>query len=129
MKKIILITVLTLFNYLLNAQSEEYPKGIYMSFQEILDKTPSSNHLVDLEKRSKGKIKMNGGNDYQLNPVNKNVNKKVLKKQAYAYSDGNDLFLNAFHYEVDKVTGLIDYDQVKELALKNKPKLLNLDMS
>ena len=33
-------------------------------------------------------------------------------------------WLNAFHYEVDKVTGLIDYDQVKELALKNKPKLL-----
>ena len=40
MKKIILITVLTLFNYQLNAQSEKYPKGIYMSFQEILDKTP-----------------------------------------------------------------------------------------
>ncbi len=33
-------------------------------------------------------------------------------------------WLNAFHYEVDKKTGLIDYDQVKELALKNKPKLL-----
>ena len=33
-------------------------------------------------------------------------------------------WLNAFHYEVDKETGLIDYDQVKELALKNKPKLL-----
>tara|TARA_A100001015_G_scaffold227471_1_gene256979 strand:+ start:387 stop:926 length:540 start_codon:yes stop_codon:yes gene_type:complete len=27
-------------------------------------------------------------------------------------------WLNAFHYEVDKATGLIDYDQVKELALK-----------
>ena len=33
-------------------------------------------------------------------------------------------WLNAFHYEVDKETGLIDYDQVTELALKNKPKLL-----
>ena len=33
-------------------------------------------------------------------------------------------WLNAFHYEVDKETGLIDYDQVEELALKNKPKLL-----
>ena len=33
-------------------------------------------------------------------------------------------WLNAFHYEVDKETGLIDYDQVAELALKNKPKLL-----
>ena len=33
-------------------------------------------------------------------------------------------WLNAFHYEVDKETGLIDYDQVKDLAQKNKPKLL-----
>ncbi len=33
-------------------------------------------------------------------------------------------WLKAFHYEVDKVTGLIDYDQVKELASKHKPKLL-----
>ena len=33
-------------------------------------------------------------------------------------------WLNAFHYEVDKETGLIDYKQVKELAIKNKPKLI-----
>ena len=51
-----------------------------MNFQEVKEKKPSKNYAVELEKRSKGKIKMNGGNDYQLNPVNKNVKKKVLKK-------------------------------------------------
>ena len=33
-------------------------------------------------------------------------------------------WLKAFHYEVDKETGLIDYDQVKKLALEHKPKIL-----
>ena len=33
-------------------------------------------------------------------------------------------WLNAFHYEVDKETGLIDYDQILELANKHKPKLI-----
>jgi len=33
-------------------------------------------------------------------------------------------WLNSYHYEVDKETGLIDYVQVEELAKKNKPKLI-----
>ena len=33
-------------------------------------------------------------------------------------------WLNAFHYEVDKESGLIDYDQVKKLAQEHKPKLI-----
>ena len=33
-------------------------------------------------------------------------------------------WLNAFHYEVDKETGLIDYDQVNKLAVEHKPKII-----
>ena len=33
-------------------------------------------------------------------------------------------WFNAIHYEVDKNTGLIDYDSVEKLALENKPKLI-----
>ncbi len=33
-------------------------------------------------------------------------------------------WLNSFHYEVDKETGLIDYEQVKKLAHEHKPKLI-----
>ena len=33
-------------------------------------------------------------------------------------------WLNAFHYEVNKETGLIDYDQILELAIKGKPKMI-----
>ena len=33
-------------------------------------------------------------------------------------------WFNALHYEVNKESGLIDYNQVEELAVKNKPKLI-----
>ncbi len=33
-------------------------------------------------------------------------------------------WLNSFHYEVDKDTGLIDYNQVEDLAKKHKPKII-----
>ena len=33
-------------------------------------------------------------------------------------------WLKSFHYEVDKETGLIDYNQVEKLALEHKPKLI-----
>ena len=33
-------------------------------------------------------------------------------------------WFNALHYEVDKETGLIDYDGVEKLAIQNKPKLI-----
>ncbi len=33
-------------------------------------------------------------------------------------------WLNSFHYEVDKETGLIDYDNVEKLAIEHKPKLI-----
>jgi glycine hydroxymethyltransferase len=33
-------------------------------------------------------------------------------------------WLSSFHYEVNKETGLIDYEQVKKLALEHKPKLI-----
>jgi len=33
-------------------------------------------------------------------------------------------WFNAIHYEVDKVTGLIDYESVEKLATENKPKII-----
>ena len=33
-------------------------------------------------------------------------------------------WLNALHYEVNKETGLIDYDNVEKLAIENKPKII-----
>lgn len=72
----------------------KYQKGIYLSFEEILQNKPSANYNVALEKRTEGEIKMNGGNDYQLNALDKSTNRGQLKKEVEAYSDGENLYIN-----------------------------------
>src|SRR5690606_22909075 len=82
------------------SQSDNYPQGLYMNLQEVLDKKPSVDHKVELEQRSPGKIKMNGGNDYQLNSEDKSVKRSFLFKEVYAYSENSDLYLNCFNFEL-----------------------------
>jgi len=72
----------------------KYQKGIYLSFEEITQNKPSANYNVELEKRTEGEIKMNGGNDYQLNAIDKSTNRSQLKKEVEAYSDGENLYIN-----------------------------------
>jgi len=100
MKKLLLIITLILISNDLFSQTKDYPKGEYLSFGEIIKKNPSKDYNVELEKRSKGKIKMNGGNDYQLNAINKSVKRKILRKEILAYSNGKELFINCFKYKL-----------------------------
>ena len=64
-----------------------------MTFDEILQNKPSANYNVALEKRTEGEIKMNGGNDYQLNALDNSTNRGQLKKEVEGYSDGENLYL------------------------------------
>jgi len=97
MKKAILILSLALISSYAISQ-DQYPKGCYMSFEEIKVKTPSSNCYVKIKKRSDSDIAMSGGNDYKLISLNKTMKKKVLKKDIFAYSDGDSLFINCLPY-------------------------------
>lgn len=76
------------------AQQDSYPKGSYMNFEEIRSKSPTGPVSVSIEKRTKGEIRMNGGNDYELVATDGSVSKSVLKKKIAAYSDGDTLYLN-----------------------------------
>lgn len=99
MNKIILILVVVMFG--ISATSEEfYPKGSYMSFEELIAKTPSENFDLTIERRSKSDIKMNGGNDYKLISADKSIGKKVTKKEILAYSTGDSIFINALPYKL-----------------------------
>ncbi|KAB5484724.1 DUF6563 family protein [Flagellimonas hadalis] len=100
MRNSISLFILALFCNITFAQMESYPKGGYANLQEVFDKTPSSEFNVEIERRSKGKIKMVAGNDYQLNPIDKLVKNKFLKNELYAYSDGSILLLNCKKYEI-----------------------------
>ena len=92
MKKILIAIIIILS---INSYSQtKYQKGIYLTFDEILQNKPSANYNVELEKRTEGEIKMNGGNDYQLNALDKSTNRSQLKKEVEAYSDGENLYLN-----------------------------------
>ncbi len=81
-------------------QQHSYPKGAYMSFDEMVNKTPSQQYDLDLIKRTKGDIKMVGGNDYKIESADKTIKKKILRKDIWAYSNGDTLYLNCFQYKV-----------------------------
>ena len=100
MKKVILIFALVFSSIYSFCQISDYPKGMYMSFEELINKNPSENFNVELEKRTRSKIKMNGGNDYQLNSNDKFIKRKVLYKNVLAYSDQNNLFINCFKFKL-----------------------------
>lgn len=93
MRNTIIVLLLLVFSSNTFGQTK-YQKGIYLSFEEILQNKPSANYNVALEKRTEGEIKMNGGNDYQLNALDKSTNRSQLKKEVEAYSDGENLYIN-----------------------------------
>ncbi len=93
------ITTVLIFGNQLLAQ-ENFPKGTYMNFEEILNKKPSQQYNLKVEKRTMGDIKMNGGNDYKLISPDNSVPKKTLKKEVWAYSTGDTLYLNCFQFKV-----------------------------
>jgi len=95
MKKIIAL-LLILLCYNCYSQDNRYNKGLYSNINETINNSPSKSYDVELEKRKTSKIKMNGGNDYQINAINKSVKRKSLKRDFWAYSDGKDLYINCF---------------------------------
>lgn len=94
------VGLLILFGFQANAQQQKYPKGAYMSFEEIVKKTPSQQLDLTIEKRTKGDIKMVGGNDYKLTTEDKSIEKKMLKTELWGYSAGDTLYINCFQYKV-----------------------------
>lgn len=100
MKTIKFLILFIFFNTITTSAQIIYPKGVYMSYDEIINKSPSQNYNLTIEKRTIGDIKMNGGNDYKLISNDESLNKKYLKTMIYAYSDGENLYLNCYQYKV-----------------------------
>lgn len=83
-----------------------------MSFDEVRNRQPSLTDSVIVKKRSSFDISMNGGNDYKIESPDKNVT-KTLKREAWAYSDGDTLYINCRQYKAQiwyaKVLSYGDY--------------------
>ena len=70
-----------------------------MSWEEVRLKSPSRQYDLTIRERKSDDINFNGGNDFKIESVNDSVNKKVIKKEIWAVSDGENLFINGIHYD------------------------------
>ena len=99
-KFIFFATLFTVLAMNLLAQAESFPKGAYMKIEEIKGKSPSNPLDLMVIKRTKGDIKMMGGNDYKLESADKTVEGKTLRRELLAYSNGDTLYLNCMTYKL-----------------------------
>lgn len=99
MKDILLIIAACLIGFP-GISQESYPKGSYMTWEELKAKTPGETFELSMERRTKTDIKMNGGNDYRLTSEDKSVKNKVLKREILAYSTGDSLYINGLPYKL-----------------------------
>ena len=109
MKRGLLFIIATALCCLGHAQDKmNYPKGIYMGLEEVKSKTPSVDATLNWEKRTQGDIKMWGGNDYELKCDDKSIKKKTIKKEIFAYSDGEYLFINGFKFDLGQGYAVVE---------------------
>jgi hypothetical protein len=88
----ILFVSLIIWPLNVTAQKTRFPKGGYKSYEEFKSEKPSITFDFKVEKRTKGDIKMNGGNDYKI--YSDSIDTKTIKKEIYAVSTGDTLFIN-----------------------------------
>ena len=113
MKNIFLALVAVLIAHSATAQ-EKYPQGLYMSFGEIVSKSPSvQTDSVKVERRNVG---VNGGNDYKLISQSKTI-KKTFKNKVWAYSDGDTLYVNGRNFNVQQGYACAVADGQKYLSI------------
>jgi hypothetical protein len=132
------ISIFFLANFLI-PQDFSFPKGVYMSFEEILKKESSNSARLEIIKRSNTDMKMSGGNDYKLSSNDKLITNKIIRKYFWGYSQGDTLFINCFQYNIQQgftpvlsdgkflviTAGLSSNPDMQEYQLQNK-KLLSL---
>jgi hypothetical protein len=78
------------------AQGTSYPKGGYRDFSELKNKNPSIPYTFNIEKRKISEIKLNGGADYRITSSDKTIFKKFIKKNIFAISTGDTLYINCY---------------------------------
>jgi len=78
-----------------------YPRGTYMDIEELKNKTPSRPfYNYQIFKRTSGEILMNGGNDYRIESKNDSITKKIIRKDVFAISTGDSLYINGLNYKL-----------------------------
>ncbi len=72
-----------------------------MNIEEVKNKKPSRPFYdYQILKRTSGEIVMNGGNDYRIESKNDSINKKFIRKEIFAISTGDTLYINGLKYKL-----------------------------
>jgi hypothetical protein len=93
------ILLLILPCFILHGQN--FPKGAYMSFNEVRQKSPSSQCELIIKESGVDVNNKAGINDYQLAAPSRCISKSAIRKEMWAYSDGNSLYFNCRHLRKD----------------------------
>lgn len=89
-----ILVVLTCYSCGLTAQTS-FPKGVYLSWEELATKSPSTDHEdIVVTERSQGDMVLMGGNAFKVEC--ESCKKRKIRKKWFAYSDGNHLYINCF---------------------------------
>lgn len=84
------------------SQGTNYPKGAYKTSIEFKNKEPSILFEFNIEKKTNSEIVMYGGADYKVTSINDLVKKKTIKKEIFAISTGDTLYLNCYLQQAQK---------------------------
>ncbi len=75
-------------------QSTNFPKGAYLSFDDLNKRVPSVKTNFHVTKRTKSDIYMQRGNDYIIHQNKDSISPKDISKRYLAISTGDSLFVN-----------------------------------
>jgi hypothetical protein len=101
MKKTILSLSIMSFIFLqLNGQKSSLPDGLYLSHEQLKNKTPEYNVDLSVIRRSSGDIAMVGGNEFKLESTIDTITKKFLKNSVYSYVKDSILYINCLKFKL-----------------------------
>ena len=100
MKTKLFLLTLIFFTSNCVAQSQRFPSGIYLTLEQLKNKSPAFDANFQVIRRTQGDIGFNGGNDYEITSDIDSLSKRYIKKTIYAYVKNDSLFLNCVHHKL-----------------------------
>ncbi len=77
-----------------------FPDGVYMTHEQLRNRTPAFNTELNIIERSTGDVFLSGGNPYKFESKSDSLDKEFIKKEMYAYVKNDSLFINCKHHKL-----------------------------
>lgn len=81
-------------------QDTVYPAGCYMSIEELQTKAPGKHCRLQVSIKKAGNFMGFESNDYAISSANDCLSKKEIRSDMFAYSDGQNLYLNGNKHDL-----------------------------